>query len=126
MKNIDQILRELDSIARRIDAETDTDELVTLHETQAELRLEASEIRASVPVDLDGLKRELRGVELELRKLMDERVNAVGYAGGGNGGGDFGFATDAFKMNEAIDAATGRDELEQRVKSLRREIAELE
>ena len=53
---------------------------------------------------------------------MGDRVDMVSYSGDGNGVGAFGFATNATKMNHAIDASSGKAELEERAKALHQRI----
>ena len=51
---------------------------------------------------------------------------AAGSTGGGSTGGDFGFAADAVRLNQRIDEAAGRDELERRIRELKARLRQLE
>lgn len=123
MRSLDQVLGDLDGIARAVDAEENPSEKISLREQQAALREEAATIRRALPVDIAGLKRELDGAERQLAGVISEHVDSVGYAGGG---GSFGMATDALNMNNAIDAGAGRPELEEHIDRLRQQIHEAE
>ena len=126
MRSLNQVLVDLDGIARAVDAEENPNEKISLREQQAALREEAATIRRALPVDIAGLKRELDGAERQLAGVISEHVDSVGYAGGGSGGGSFGMATDALNMNNAIDAGAGRPELEEHIDRLRQQIHESE
>jgi len=114
--DIDTILGELTAIRERLSEELDRDEYADLLARQDELRREA---REAVPVTRDALEAELRRLVAAWDRLQKQRIDPVKQAGGGSAGGDFGFTSDAFRLNQAIDAAGGREELELRIRDVK-------
>jgi hypothetical protein len=114
---IDRIFEELSSIATRLqDEDLTSDERITLQERRHELHREAEAVRGDDPV---ALMAELERLERRWKDLSKQRIDVVKQAGGGSVGGDFGFATDAQRINRSIDESGGRAEIEARIKELR-------
>lgn len=120
---IDDILRELQWIRDRLGDQIDGDEYARLIERRDRLRQQA---REAVPGSEDELREELRRLVGAWERLQRTRIDPVKQAGGGSAGGDFGFASDAVRLNHQIDAAFGRDELERRIRDLKARLRELE
>ena len=117
MAEIDRIFEELSHISSRL-AEDDlsSDERIQLQERRKALHEEASALQGDDPV---ALMAELERLEREWDELRKRRIDVVKQAGGGSVGGDFGFATDAQRINRSIDESGGRAEIEARIKELR-------
>ena len=71
-------------------------------------------------------RREVRHAGLAHASLAHARIDVVKQAGGGSGGGDFGFAADAQRLNRVIDKVHDRAGIEERIKELRSLLAELD
>lgn len=117
--DIDEILLELGQIRDRLDAEPSGDEYAELVARRDELRREA---REAVPTTKEALRAELDRLIGAWDRLQKQRIDPVKQAGGGSSGGDFGFAADAVRLNRYIDAAAGREELEKRIRDLKRRL----
>ena len=74
--------------------------------------------------------RRLRSEESHLVERLDRAYDSLvspGYVGGSGGPGGGGFEPqDVFRLNAAIRKSSGIDELEDRLQTVRAEIAELE
>jgi septal ring factor EnvC (AmiA/AmiB activator) len=99
---------------------SDLEEMFDLREQMNSLEAEASQLRGQLrePSSLDQARADLADVERRLSALGDARIDVVKQAGGGSAGGDFGFATEAHRLNEQIDVATGRADLLRRRRDL--------
>lgn len=117
MAEIDRVFEEITHIAARLaDADLSTDERITLQERRKELHRRAEAIQGDDPV---ALMAELEQLERRWDELSKRRIDVVKQAGGGSVGGDFGFATDAQRINRSIDESGGRAQIEARIKELR-------
>jgi hypothetical protein len=120
MSGIDAILAELNSIRERLQDAVDTAERSDLIERREELRRQA---RDEAPATREDLSRQLDRLLKAWDRLQRQRIDVVKQAGGGSTGGDFGFAADAVRLNQKIDAAAGREELEVRIRELKAKLA---
>lgn len=120
---LDEILRELNWIGERLREGVSASDQARLEERREELRREA---RREAPEPREALEAELRRLEKAWKRLQRQRIDPVRQAGGGSSGGDFGFATDAILLNQQIDEAQGRDELEDRIRELRARLDEMD
>jgi len=116
MAEIDRIFEELTHITARLQDDISPDERIRLQERRRELHGEAEELREDDPV---ALMAELERLERRWDDLSKQRIDVVKQAGGGSVGGDFGFATDAQRINRSIDESGGRARIEARIKELR-------
>lgn len=122
--DLDDLLQSIRDVESELDAASDDfGERIRLREELRELRAIASRLsqtgrtRADIARELEHLKR-LRG------EIIDGHLSA-GHVGGGNGPGGGGIEPrDVFAMNEAIDTAWDRTELEERISRLQRELEE--
>jgi hypothetical protein len=114
--DLDEILAELTQIRDRIAATSDSEERTRLETRRQELRRMA---REEVPPSRAELRAELQRLESAWDRLQKTRIDPVKQAGGGSIGGDFGFAADAVRINQQIDSAAGRADLERRIMELR-------
>ncbi len=122
MLDLDQILTELASIRDRLQGSVDSAERVDLLERRRELRRVARESSPTPPGELEEqLARLVKGWD-RLQKMRIDVVKQAGDLAAGN----FGFTSDAIRLNQQIDKATGRDELEDQIRELRARIAALE
>jgi Rad3-related DNA helicase len=115
---LDEFLQDLREIEEQLGAASgDFDETIRLREQQRELRAAAARLaqRARTP---NEISRELEHLKRLRHELLSGHVS-VGHVGGGNGPGGGGIEPrDVFAMNEAIDDAWDRDELESRIQKL--------
>lgn len=118
---IDEILDELTEIRERLASEPDGEEYAELVARRDDLRRQA---REAVPTSRREMLLELERLTDAWDRLQKDRIDPVKQAGGGSAGGDFGFAADAVRLNQAIDAAGGREELERRIRELKRRLGE--
>ena len=129
-ERITEVLAEIEAIRRRREELADDDYLgkLDLKERDRELRTELARLRTEVHPELtvEQARAELADIERRLEQIAASRIDVVKQAGGGGQGGDFGFATDALKLNWKIDEAAGRAELEARAHELRSLIADQE
>ena len=102
---------ELDLLEERVanTPEDDFNARIDLKDQRRELLAEASRLRRELPVDREALQAELAELRDRADELRKQRIDPVKQAGGGSGGGDFGFAGDAWRLNRHIDAASGID-----------------
>ena len=105
------IATELDILDERLQtlATDDYNARIDLRQERQELLAEASRLRKELPIDREALEAELAELQGRADELRKQRVDPVKQAGGGSGGGDFGFAGDAWRLNRHIDAALGLD-----------------
>lgn len=97
---------------------------IELRDRIREARAEIAQVRArATPENREALEAELHQLEKQWDALAAGRIDVVRQAGGGSMGGDFGFAADAMRINREIDAATGRAELEARIKRVKELLA---
>jgi len=116
MTEIDRIFEELASISERLAGQDVTpSERIDLGERRRELRLAAE--RLDTP-SRDDLTAELRRLEEAWDGLQRQRIDVVKQAGD-LAAGNFGFTSEAMRLNRAIDKAGGRDGMEKRIKELR-------
>jgi len=115
---LDEILRSLREVEEQMDAASDDfDETIRLREQQRELRALAARLaqKSRTPGEI---ARELEHLKRLRHELLSGHVS-VGHVGGGNGPGGGGIEPRyVFAMNEAIDNAWDRAELESRIQKL--------
>jgi len=119
MSTIDRILEELASIRDRLEQAVDASERVDLLERREELHREA---REAAPTSRAELKEQLDRLVKAWDRLQRQRIDVVKQAGD-LAAGNFGFTADAVRLNQQIDFASGRDELEGRIRELRAKLA---
>jgi hypothetical protein len=120
---LDDILAELAAIRDRLQETVDAAERAGLLDRREELRRRA---RDTAPVPRRDLEQELQRLVDAWDRLQRQRIDPIKQAGGGSSGGDFGFAADAVRLNQRIDAAAGREELERRIRELKVKLERLE
>lgn len=121
MLDFDQILAELASIRERLLEAVDAAERVDLLERRRELRRAA---RESSPTPTGELEEQLARLVQAWDRLQKMRIDVVKQAGD-LAAGNFGFTSDAVRLNQQIDRAAGRDDLEDQIRELRARIAAL-
>ncbi len=121
MSDLDRILTELASVSDRLTETVDAVEKITLMERRDELHREA---RKLTPLSKAELELELESLVGSWEALQRQRIDVVKQAG--SAAGNFGFTSDAVRLNQQIDEAAGRKELEQRIADLRSRIAEFD
>ncbi len=119
MSTIDRILEELASIRDRLEQAVDASERVDLLERREELHREA---REAAPTSRAELKEQLDHLVKAWDRLQKQRIDVVKQAGD-LAAGNFGFTADAVRLNQQIDFASGRDELEGRIRELKAKLA---
>jgi hypothetical protein len=119
---LDAILAELAAIRERLQDAVDAAERVALRDRQEELRAEA---RREVPVTPAEMRAELDRLVAAWDRLQRRRIDVVKQAGD-LAAGNFGFTSDAVRINQKMDTASGRAELEDRIRLLKARLADLE
>ncbi len=119
MSTIGRILEELASIRDRLEQAVDASERVDLLERREELHREA---REAAPTSRAELKEQLDRLVKAWDRLQKQRIDLVKQAGD-LAAGNFGFTADAVRLNQQIDFASGRDELEGRIRELKAKLA---
>lgn len=119
--DLDQILAELASIREQLLEAVDAAERVDLLERRRELRRAA---RESSPTPTGELEEQLARLVQAWDRLQKMRIDVVKQAGD-LAAGNFGFTSDAVRLNQQIDKAAGRDALEDQIRELRARIAAL-
>ncbi len=119
MSAVDRILEELASIRDRLEQAVDASERVDLLERREELHREA---REAAPTSRAELKEQLDRLVKAWDRLQRQRIDVVKQAGD-LAAGNFGFTADAVRLNQQIDVASGRDELEGRIRELKARLA---
>ncbi len=122
MSTIDRVLEELASIRDRLEQAVDSSERVDLLERREELHREA---REAAPTSRAELKEQLSRLIKAWDRLQRQRIDVVKQAGD-LAAGNFGFAADAVRLNQQIDVASGRDELERRIREVKAKLAAME
>lgn len=122
MSALDRILAELASIRDRLQEEVAAAERIDLMERQDELRREA---RRQAPVPREDLQRQLTRLVAAWDRLQKQRIDVV-KQGGDLAAGNFGFTSDAFRINRQIDAAAGREDLESRIRELKAKLQQFD
>jgi hypothetical protein len=122
MSDLDRILVDLASVRDRLAETVDAVERITLMERRDELHREAREL---APLSKTELELELERLVGSWETLQRQRIDVVKQAGD-LAAGNFGFTSDAVRLNQQIDEAAGRKELEQRIADLRSRIAEFD
>ena len=115
MSNLDRILEELASIRDRLQGAVDSAERLELQGRREELQREAREVAPTSPTELE---EQLTRLIQAWDRLQTQRIDVVKQAGD-LAAGNFGFTSDAVRLNQQIDLAAGRDELEQRIRELK-------
>lgn len=119
MSRLDLILAELASIRDRLEDAVDGNARVDLLERREELRNEARQAAPATRAELEG---ELDRLHKAWDRLQKQRIDVVKQAGD-LAAGNFGFTADAVRLNQQIDVAAGRDELEGRIRELKAKLA---
>ena len=119
MSDLDGILVDLATVRDRLAETVDPVERITLMERRDELHREA---RALAPLSKAELELELERLVGSWEALQRQRIDVVKQAGD-LAAGNFGFTSDAVRLNQQIDEAAGRKELERRIADLRSRIA---
>jgi hypothetical protein len=122
MSAVDRILEELASIRDRLEQAVDASERVDLLERREELHREA---REAAPTSRAELKEQLDRLVKAWDRLQRQRIDVVKQAGD-LAAGNFGFTADAVRLNQQIDVASGRDELEGRIRELKARLAAMD
>lgn len=122
---LDDLLDSLREVEEQLAAASgDFDETIELREKQRELRAAATRLGQNARTRTE-IARELEHLKRLRHELLSGHVS-VGHVGGGNGPGGGGMEPrDVFAMNEAIDKAWGRDELEERIEKLEAQLEDL-
>lgn len=120
LMDIDAILQELTRIRDRLSEELEGDEYAELVARRDELRRQA---REAFPATEEGLRAELERLVEAWDRLQKQRIDVVEQAGD-LAAGNFGFTSDAVRLNRAIDEAAGRAELERRIRELKARLEE--
>ena len=115
MSALDRILAELASIRDRLQEEVASAERLELLERQDDLR---SEARREAPASRVDLQRQLTRLVAAWDRLQRQRIDVVKQAGD-LAAGNFGFTSDALRINRQIDEAAGREDLENRIRELK-------
>ncbi len=122
---IDAVEADLEEVRRQL-AQAPADAYTTridLRERERDLQAQLAKLERERPVDAAALRAELEALERRRDRLAKERIDVVSQAGGGSAGGDFAFATDAWKLNRQIDEATGLNEIEDRIAEIKARLA---
>ncbi len=119
MSDLDRIFAELTSVSDRLTEAVDATERITLMERRDDLRREAREL---APISKAELELELERLIGSWETLQHQRIDVVKQAGD-LAAGNFGFTSDAVRLNQQIDKAAGRKDLEKRIADLRSRIA---
>ena len=122
MNALDRILAELASIRDRLQEEVAAAERIDLMERQDELRREA---RRAAPTPREDLQRQLTRLVAAWDRLQRQRIDVVKQAGD-LAAGNFGFTSDADRINRQIDAAAGREDLESRIRELKAKLQQFD
>ena len=122
MNDLDRILAELVEIAERARVAASAVEKLDLEERRDELHRMA---RRVVPVSHGELRHQLERLVAAWERLQRQRIDVVKQAGD-LAAGNFGFTSDAVRLNRKIDEAAGRADLERRIAELRSRLDELE
>lgn len=119
---LDDLLDSLRKIEKQLEAASgDFDETIKLREQQRELRAVAARLGQKARTTTE-IAEELEHLKRLRHELLSGHVS-VGHVGGGNGPGGGGIESrDVFAMNEAIDEAWGRADLERRIEKLEAQI----
>lgn len=119
MSRLDRILAELASIRDQLEDAVDGNARVDLLERREELRSEARQAAPATRAELEG---ELDRLHKAWDRLQKQRIDVVKQAGD-LAAGNFGFTADAMRLNQQIDVAAGREELEGRIRELKAKLA---
>jgi len=122
VSKLDQILAELASIRGRLEEAVDADVRLDLQERREELHREA---RDAAPNPRAELEQQLDRLDKAWDRLQKQRIDVVKQAGD-LAAGNFGFTADAVRLNQQIDRASGREELERRIRELKAKLAAME
>ena len=122
MSDLDRILAELASLKDRLQETVDAAERIGLMGRRDELHREAREL---APISKGELQVQLKRLVVAWETLQRQRIDVVKQAGD-LAAGNFGFTSDAVRLNQKIDEAGGRQELERRIALLRVRIAEFD
>ncbi len=125
MEELDRLLAEMGRVADDLAALPDDDfeGRYRLRQEQERLRARAKELRDAAPIDRASLQAELEALTARWDSVQGQRIDVVMQSGGGSQGGDAFSGAFAVRMNREIDAALGRDEIEARIKEIRRLLA---
>ncbi|NNC40041.1 MAG: hypothetical protein HKN95_05035 [Acidimicrobiia bacterium] len=122
MEELDQILADMGRVMDDLGALADDafDERLRLLQEQKRLRVRAAEVRAAAPINRAALEAELAGLLDRWDGIQDQRIDVVMQSGGGSQGGDAFSGAHAVRMNQEIDQALGREQIELRIAEIRR------
>ena len=122
MEELDQILADMGRVMDDLEALADDafDERLRLLQEQKRLRVRAAEVRAAAPINRAALEAELAGLLDRWDGIQDQRIDVVMQSGGGSQGGDAFSGAHAVRMNQEIDQALGREQIELRIAEIRR------
>jgi hypothetical protein len=125
MRSLDDVVADLAALATEL-AETPTDtRRAELRRRQSLLREEARSIRSQIVPSRGAIVAELEHLQRRWDDLAAQRIDIVKQAGemaSSNPGNTY----YGMELNRAIDAAQGRDEIEQRMDELKRQLAALD
>jgi predicted nucleic acid-binding Zn-ribbon protein len=122
MSKLDEILAELASIRGRLEEAVDANVRLDLQERREELHREARQV---APNSRAELEHQLDRLDKAWDRLQKQRIDVVKQAGD-LAAGNFGFTADAVRLNQKIDVASGRQELEARIRELKAKLAAME
>lgn len=126
--DLDQVLSEMGVIMDRLGSLPDDafEERFQLRQRQKQLRALAAELGEATPPDRSSLEAELEHLLHRWDGIQKERIDVVAQSGGGSQGGDAFSGAHAVRVNQQIDAARGRNEIESRIAEIRRLLAKTE
>jgi hypothetical protein len=122
MKELDQVLADMGRVLDDLGALGDDafERRLQLLQEQKRLRVRAAELRATAPINREALEAELEGLLDRWDGIQDQRIDVVMQSGGGSQGGDAFSGAHAVRMNQEIDRALGREQIESRIAEIRR------
>ena len=123
MERAHEIWESIRYVNDQLEQASDPAERQRLLEEKNSLQLRARAL-AAAGISTAELETELTEATRRWRALQDERIDHVKHAGGGDFSGDVKAGADVIYMNNRIDEAQGRPELEARIATLRRLIEE--
>lgn len=124
--DLDGILAEMGRVMDRLAALPDDafEDRHQLKEEQKRLRERAATARIGAAIDRPSLEAELAHLLTRWDALQKNRIDVVLQSGGGSQGGDAFSGAHAVRVNQQIDAAMGRQEIEDRIADIRRLLEE--
>lgn len=124
--DLDGIVAEMGRVMDRLAGLPDDafEERHLLKEQQKSLRERAAIARIGAAIDRPALEAELEHLLTRWDALQKNRIDVVLQSGGGSQGGDAFSGAHAVRVNRQIDAAMGRQQIEDRIADIRRLLEE--